>query len=501
MRYILYLASLFYGVALKAQPAFITDSLTQYIEEGMKDWNIPGLSIVIVKDGKVVHRRGYGLSNVNSKEPVNENTLFMIASNTKLFTGTALANLEFYKKLSLDDKISKYFPNFQLYDKTSSSLVSIRDMLSHRIGTTTFQGDFTFWNGTLTRQQIMDKMKLLRPSTPFRQRYGYCNSCFLTAGEVIPKVTNGISWEQFITDSFIKPLGMTNTYPLSNDIATRKNRATPYTTSYTNQLQQVPYDVWDNIAPAASIVSNVNDLTNWLEFQLDSGRINGKRVMPFSILQRTRDANIVLSSRKSSANPTHFMTYGLGLFSADYNGRQIFNHTGGAGGMVSSLCFVPEEKLGIAILTNNDNQSFFEILRYQILDAYVGMPYKNRSKAALPNFNQEMADQVAQIAKWKESVVAPQKSMVDYSGRYNNAIYGEIEMADKTDHLLIKFKGHNDLTATLKPTKDGEWLLEYNLIEWGIHKTTVTKNKQGKITVTIKANEFIEYDSYEFVKK
>src|ERR1700752_1502718 len=183
-------------------PSFITDSLESYIRQGMKDWQVPGLALVIVKDGKVVVAKGFGVKDIRSGEPVDENTLFMIASNTKLFTATALAQLEYDHKLSLDDKVPKYLPYFQLYDPVSTQLVSIRDILSHRIGTKTFQGDFTFWNSHLSRSEIMQRMRLLKPVAQFRQDYGYCNSCFLTAGEVVPKVT-GIPWEQYVQDSIL----------------------------------------------------------------------------------------------------------------------------------------------------------------------------------------------------------------------------------------------------------------------------------------------------------
>src|SRR5437764_6111306 len=139
-----------------AQPSFIKDSIDSYINKGMQDWNIPGLAIVIVKDGQVVLMKGYGVRNIETKEPVDENTLFMIASNSKLFTATALAQLEYDKKLSLDDKITKYFPGYRVYDTTTTKLVTIRDMLSHHLGTKTFQGDFTFWNSALSRGQIIN---------------------------------------------------------------------------------------------------------------------------------------------------------------------------------------------------------------------------------------------------------------------------------------------------------------------------------------------------------
>ena len=139
-------------------PLFITDSLDAYITQGLKDWNVPGLAIAVVKDGKVVVMKGYGVRDLDTREPVDENTLFMIASNTKLFTATAIAQLEYNKKLSVDDKITKYIKDFALYDRTASNLVTLRDLLSHRIGTKTFQGDFVFWNSNLSRQEIIKKM-------------------------------------------------------------------------------------------------------------------------------------------------------------------------------------------------------------------------------------------------------------------------------------------------------------------------------------------------------
>src|SRR5918993_3386912 len=273
-------------------PSFISDSIDGHIQKGLKDWDVPGLSIVIVKDGKVVLLKGYGVKDINTKTPVDENTLFMIASNTKLFTGTALALLETRGRLNLNDRITKHFPSFRLYDTTSTKLVTIRDMLTHRIGTKTFQGDFTFWNTKLTRSEIMNKMRLIKPSLEFRQDYGYCNSCFLTAGEVIPKVS-GQQWETFVHDSIVKPLNMNNTMMLSTGIDKQPNVALPYTTSYSGVLKQVPFDNWNNLAPAASIVSNVSDLSHWLLMQLDSGRYNGQQILPWQALQKTRDVNII----------------------------------------------------------------------------------------------------------------------------------------------------------------------------------------------------------------
>ena len=224
---------------IASTPRFISDSLNACIEQGMKDWNIPGLSIAIVKDGKVVMMKGFGVRDLETKAPVDENTLFMIASNSKLFTGTALSQLEYNRKINLDDKVSKYISGYSLYDKNTTDLVTIRDLLSHRIGTKTFQGDFIFWNGNLGRSAIINKMKLLKPGGVFRQSFGYCNSCFLTAGEIIPVVT-GKPWEVYVYDSIVVPLGLSNTHMLTQGITQRNNVSKPYTTLYTGKLTELP---------------------------------------------------------------------------------------------------------------------------------------------------------------------------------------------------------------------------------------------------------------------
>jgi CubicO group peptidase (beta-lactamase class C family) len=348
----------------------------------------------------------------------------------------------------------------------------------------------------------MNKMRLLKPVGLFRQDYGYCNSCFMTAGEVIPKVT-GRTWEQYVQDSILTPLQMNRSTTISNGMEAKENVAKPYTTSFTGKLQTVPYDQWDNLGPAASIISSVSDLSHWLLFQLDSGKYNGKRLMPFSVLQRTRDVNIITSSRKSPVLPIHFRGYGLGLFAADYNGRQLFWHTGGAAGMVSNVCFVPEERLGIAILTNNDNQNFFEALRYQVLDAYLGVAYSNRSGLFLNGFLADMKEQLARLAEWKQRIKGnnPGLSLVSYTGEYTNELYGSMTITQKDNHLAVRFNSHKDLTAVLNYMDNDEWLLQYDNIEYGIFATKFRIDGQKVISTDIRANDFVELDPYTFIKK
>ncbi len=504
MKIYFWILILAFGSSRAQTPDFVKNELDSYVKKGLKQWDLPGLAIVIVKDGKVVISKGFGVKDIETKSPVDENTHFFIASNTKLFTGTALAWLAYQKKLNLNDPISKYYPEYRLYDSLSTLQVSIRDMLSHRIGTKTFQGDFTFWNTSLTREEIMGKMKLLKPTGVFRQDYGYCNSCFLTAGQIIPKVTND-SWEQFVEKNIVAPLGITQTFVASNGVRNKTNNmAVPYTTSFTGKLQRVPDDNWDNLGPAASIVSNVKDLTKWLLMQLDSGRLAGKQILPWPVIQTTRDVQIVTHSRKSGYLPMHFTGYGLGLFAGDYNGKQLFWHTGGAAGMVSNVCFVPEENLGIAILTNNDNQSFFEALRYMVLDAYLGVPKTDRSEFFYRPFADGEKKQAQEIANWEKIAgkANPPLPLEAFTGKFSNPIYGNITITGlPKNQLEIRFEHHPELIATLQYLSEKEWLIRFNNIEYGIYKVPFEQNGSRITGFELKVNDFIEYDTYLFTKQ
>ena len=483
-----------------AQPAFVKDSLDSYIQQGMKDWNIPGLAIAIVKDGKVITMKGYGVRDLETKQPVDENTLFMIASNSKLFTGTALAQLDYNKKLSLNDPITNYFPDFQVYDSCTTRLVTIKDMLGHHLGTKTFQGDFTWWNTDLSRQEIMQKMRLLKPNQNFRASYGYCNSCFLTAGEVIPKVT-GKRWDVYVQDSLVTPLQMTHTSPLGANMAQMPNAATPYTNTFSKSLQKLPYDNVDNLAPAGSMVSCVSDLSHWLMMQLDSGRYNGKRIVPWPVLQKTREGNTLIYTRGSGA--THFYAYGLGVFMKDFNGKMLYEHTGGADGFVTNVCFIPEEKLGITVLTNNDNQAFFELLRYQIIRAYLNMPYLNMSQASLAGFNRERTESLERLAALSARAkgTKPPLPLIAYTGTYENPLFGAISITSEKNGLKIIFPKNRNLTASLQYLDNGEWMLRYSNPAFGIFPLTFRTEGERVTSVDVKVNEFLEYDPYTFTKK
>jgi CubicO group peptidase (beta-lactamase class C family) len=482
--------------------AFMGDVMDKYITKGMELWQIPGLSIVVVKNGEVVLNKSYGVREVGKPDKVDENTLFIIASNTKLFTGTALAKLDYEKKLSLNDKITKYIPWFRLYDSNATSLANIKDMLSHRLGTKTFQGDFTFWNSNLPKDSIVWKMRYLKPSGEFRQDYGYCNSGFLVAGQVLEKVS-GISWEKYVQENILSPLGMSNTFMNTAGLANRKNVAAPHNNLYSS-LTKIPFDNIDNLGPATSMVSCTKDLTKWLMMQLDSGRYDGKQILPWQVLQKTRDINILTGSRKSPYYPTHFRGYGLGVYATDYDGKQVYWHTGGAFGHVTNVCFVPEEKLGIAILTNNDNQSFFEALRYQVLDSYLNVPYTNRSEFQMNFFLPEKEKTEKELLDYKIRVSRnnqPENKLDDFTGEYANHVYGTIKIAKSGKMLICRFQHHPDLIGYMEYMDNNEFRITYSNIGYGVFPAKFSIKDGAPISVQIQVNEFVESDIYVFEKK
>jgi CubicO group peptidase (beta-lactamase class C family) len=192
---------LFISCAALAQndsiPSFVKDSMDNYVSRALGDWQIPGVAVCIIKNGKVVVMKGYGVKEINGVDKVDENTLFMIGSNSKAFTATALAMLDADKKLSLDDKVTKWIPQFKLDNKAAGEQAIVRDLLCHRIGFRTFQGDFTYWTSNLTRNEVIEKMSHIKAEYPFRTTWGYTNAAFVTAGEIIPKAIYAAWHEQY----------------------------------------------------------------------------------------------------------------------------------------------------------------------------------------------------------------------------------------------------------------------------------------------------------------
>jgi len=483
-------------------PAFIKDSLDTYVERALKEWQIPGVAVCVIKDGKVVVMKGYGVRELDGTDQVDTNTLFMIGSNTKAFTATALAMLDADKKLSLDDHVQKWLPDFKLYDPWVAKEANIRDLLCHRLGFETFQGDFMYFDSDLSTQEVRDKLAKVKPLYSFRSKWGYTNAAFMTAGEIIPKAT-GKTWASFLQERIFTPLDMKHTLALTKDITTSTNRASAHTVDR-GELKKIPYGHIDNLAPAGSISSSVSDMSHWVLMQLNNGRYNDKVVVPAGAIFQTRLPHSILGNGGHMFNKAHFSLYGLGWFMEEYSGRKFVGHTGGVNGFVTSVAMIPEEKLGIIVLTNTDANNFYEALRYEIMDAYLGLPYRNYSKVYLAN-HEFQEKQTANWLKQKQDTIATRPAtalpVATYAGTYKHAVYGNMTIKQENGKLVARFEHHKGRYVTLEPLGGNRFLATFSEALYGIKvwPFTVEKGKLKSVTVTMA--DFVEFTPYEFYKQ
>ena len=482
-------------------PSFVKDSIDIYVTRALTEWKIPGVAVCIVKDGKVVLMKGYGIREVGTRDKVDENTLFMIGSNTKAFTATALAILDAEKKLSLDDKVQKWLPDFKLYDPWVAKETIIRDLLCHRLGFETFQGDFMFFDSDLSTAEMREKFGRLKPLYSFRSKWGYTNAAFMTAGEIIPKVT-GKTWAEYLKERIFLPLTMNNTLALSKDIVSASNKASAHTV-WRGELKKVPYGSIDAMAPAGAISSSVNDLSKWVIMQLNNGRFEDKEIVPASAISKTRLPHSILGNGGTMFNTGHFALYGLGWDLQEYNGKKIVSHTGGVNGFVTSVTLIPEEKLGIVILTNTDANSFFEALKWELMDAYLGLPYRNYSNRMLLSQRISDAQTEKMLAAKRDTINSKPKTALalnDYTGEYLHELYGKMSIKLEKGELIMRFEHHPNRYSKLEALGGNRFLSTWNDPMYGVKVLPFTV-ENGKVkSLTVHVADFVEFTPYEFIK-
>jgi CubicO group peptidase (beta-lactamase class C family) len=482
---------------------FIKDSLDIYINKALTNWRIPGAAVCIVKDGKIVLMKGYGIKELGLPNKVDVNTLFMIGSNTKAFTATALAMLQAEKKLSLDEKVTKYIPEFKLENKAAGDMAIVKDLLSHRLGFRTFQGDFTFYNTNLSRHDVIEKLGKMKATYPFRTTWGYTNSAFLTAGEIIPRVT-GKPWEVYLKESIFAPLGMTNTLALTAEMPKALNRTVPHTL-VDGRLTAIPYCNIDGLAPAGSISSSVNDMSKWVMALLDNGKVGNRQIIPAAAVAATRQPQDYVSTVNYLNGDVGFELYGLGWSLQDYCGRRLVMHTGGVNGYVSSVTLVPKENLGIIILTNTDQNALYEALRWDIIDAFFKNKNYHYNETYLAYNKTNTTNELAADKKLRDSTllnIKPELSAGKYTGKYLNDLYGSLDITqgEVGNDLEIRFEHHPKMFARLQPLGGNRFYVTFSDPVYGkaIFPFTV---KDGKVTgIRVKVADFVEYNAYDFRK-
>ena len=429
------------AIAQKSNPKPSLAGYDQYVTKTMQDWKVPALAIAVVKDDSIVLMKGYGTRTMGKTEPVDEHTLFAIGSSSKAFTATLVAMLVDEGKMRWDDPATAYLPGLQLYDPYVSRELTVRDLLTHRSGLA--RGDLMWYATDYNRDEILRRVRFLKPTWSVRSRFGYQNIMYLAAGQAAAHVA-GKSWDDLVRERIFSPLGMTETSTSTRDLAGKSNVATPHA-EIEDTLQIVPWHNIDNIGPAGSINSNVFDMIKWVRFQLAQGKVNGKSLVSASALGETHTAQMTIpvGADARQLNPyTHLEAYGMGWFLQDYRGRELDQHGGNIDGMTAMVALMPEEKIGVVILSNANGSPAPTIALYRVLDQLLNEPardwnaefVKTREKARAQQKEAEQKRLAQRVPNTKPSL-----SLDKYAGIYTDSMYGELKVTEENGALRVKY--------------------------------------------------------------
>lgn len=430
--------------------------IDEYVNNVCKKFEVPGIAVAVVKDGKVVLTKGYGVKKLNGSDPVDENTLFGIASNSKAFTATALAMLVEEGKIKWDTPVKEYLPWFQMPEHYITGEITVKDLLVHRSGLGLGAGDLLWFPPTkFTRNEICKRLKNLPLKTSFRSTYAYDNVLYLVAGEVIESVS-GMSYEDFIAKRILNKLGMKETKVRPAEAAKNINTASPHTYVDGNLSVVAPF-INDNANPAGGITSCAGDMAKWLIMHLDSGKINNEERLfqPGTTKQLWQFVTPIPISKYSgelaSIQP-NFFGYALGFQVKDYSGHKIVTHTGAYPGYLSQLTMIPDIKLGVVVLTNQESGYAFNSITYKILDQYLDKPNKDWIKifsdyAAERESVNDTEEKELREKRNKES--KPSLPLDSYLGVYNDKWYGDIAISKTGDKYEIIFSNTTSLKGEL----------------------------------------------------
>jgi len=432
------------------------DSIDRLVERTLKTFDVPGIAVAIVKDDKMVFAKGYGFASLNTHKKVDENTLFGIASNSKAFTAAAIGILVDEGKLKLEDKVTDYIPEFRLYDPYVTAEFTIRDLLTHRSGLGLGAGDLMdFPDSTdFTMKDVIHNLRFLKPVSSFRSKYDYDNQLYKVAGEVIARVS-GMAWEDFIESRIMKPLQMDHSAASFQRIKDNADVAAAHA-SVDGKVTVIPRYVTTTGNAAGGINSNLVDMSKWVIVQMNSGKYgNGKQLFSEAVhWQMWSPQTIIPLSMEPTAYNTHFTAYGLGWALRDAHGYKEVSHTGGIDGMVTLVDLVPELKLGIIVLTNQQSGAAFQAIGNQIKDGYFGITGRDWVKTLSDRIkaSQEGADKVLTDAYKQVEASRGDAARIDpdmYTGTYHDNWLGDVIISFKNRSLWIAAKRSPQLRGQL----------------------------------------------------
>jgi CubicO group peptidase (beta-lactamase class C family) len=402
---------------------------------------VPGVALAIVRNDSVIHIRGYGVRKLGAPEPVDAQTLFAIGSSSKAFTATSLAMLVDEGKVRWDDKATLHLPGFQLHDSYATRDLTIRDLLSHRSGLS--RGDLMWYGSSYSRDEILRRVRFLEPSWGFRERFGYQNLMYLAAGQVAAKAS-GMSWDDFVRTRIFQPLGMTSSSTSITALRGAANLATPHA-EFDDTVRTVPYRNIDNIGPAGSINSNVTDMAQWVRFNLAKGKAGGKQLVSdgnMGELWSAHTAMRVEGPNRILFPDVHLMSYGLGWFLQDYRGRLVVQHGGNIDGMTALVAMMPEENLGMVILSNMNGSALPSVLMYRAFDTLLGGATKDLGAVIRTSFETQrkqgkQADSTQKALR--KTGTNPTLALAEYAGTYVDSLYGAFEVTQANGALRARY--------------------------------------------------------------
>jgi CubicO group peptidase (beta-lactamase class C family) len=434
-------------------PAISPAQIDQTVSRAMETFSVPGLAVGIVKDGKLVFAKGYGVRELGQPAKVDPDTLFAIGSNTKAFTTAALAMLVEEGKLGWDDRVIDHLPDFRLYDPYVTREFTVRDLVTHRSGLGLGAGDLLFVPSTdFSREQIIHALRYLKPASSFRDRFAYDNLLYVAAGQIILAVTN-MSWEEFVARRILHPLRMEPCAVNVQSETDRSNVASRHA-KVDGRVTVVPAEDFPVVGPAGTIQCNINGLAKWLETQLAGGKSpSGEQL--FSTVQRDEmwSPQTILPN-SSPLNPltrTHFTAYGLGWRLEDFHGYKRVQHSGGVLGTVTYVNMLPELNLGVIVLTNQEDTAPMNAIALRILEAYVGAPPKDWV-ALLQTINERKDQEGRKAENAALASSAPGVSTMppqQYVGVYRDAWRGDAGIAIGDEKLQLRFSHTNRLAGDL----------------------------------------------------
>lgn len=441
------------GMALAAATVCPAQDIDGLVERVRKEFNVPGIAVAVVKDGQVVLQKGYGVRRVGESAPVTADSLFRIASNTEAFTAASLGILVDEGKIHWDDRVGELMPGFQMYDSYITREMTVTDLLVHRSGLGLGEGDLMFFPpSNLTREQILQRLRFLKPATSFRSGYAYDNLLYLVAGQLIPAVT-GTSWDDFVRRRIFAPLGMTHSGTSTEALLKGADVATPHA-MVNGKLQPLERENVDNNAPAGSIVSCVSDLAKWVRVQLDRGKMPGGRLFSEAQSKKMWTGQTILPIHEDpEALRPDFYEYGLGWFLRDYRGRRVVYHTGVLAGFVSRVLMVPDQRLGIVVLTNQEEEGAHSAIAWSIVDHYLAASPTDWVKVFSDAAKKEAAESAAEVAKSggsRNPNSRPSLPLSKYAGRYQDAWYGDINVTERAGKLVMTFTHSKQLVGELE---------------------------------------------------